>query len=219
MTLTITTDESRKQPAITLAIQSMLGAGYNIDNLYSGDYASLDTAITMGIERKAFNDFIACVGNHSLDDQLSRLKNTYDKAYLLIEGIPDPTPDGWITLYGTGKRYRYNWLTSYLYGWELRGVSNIRVRSIKSTALEIVTAYKVHAKEEHRDTFIANDLLPNMRQATLTERVMAQFPGVGEKRVKEFKGKGLADLANKPVEWWIGILGKGIGRKVWELWR
>jgi len=215
--LTMTSDEARKNESLRLALATLLKDDFEVEQLYVGDFAALDTPLSLGIERKTFANLVHSLASNELDEQLSKMLDTYDVTVALIEDMPVPRPDGKVRVHGAKKDYSYSWLLGSLGGWFLRGVFPLLVPA-KATPLAIVTLYKLVAKPEHREMYAPKKVLGNLRRMSLVERVMLQFPGIGEKKVKEFRDESLADLAIWPVEVWQDKLGKVTGRKVSESW-
>jgi len=75
-----------RENGILLEQLQKLGADIKQKQLDVGDYILSDR---VGIERKQIRDFIVSVINGRIFDQLSRLKNTYQKPVLVIEGNPE----------------------------------------------------------------------------------------------------------------------------------
>jgi len=216
--LTMTSDEARKQAAVRLALATLLKDEFEVDNLFVGDFAALDTPLSLGIERKSFPNFVQSLASNELDEQLAKMVAVYDIPVLLIEGLPVPVA-GKVRVYGAQRSYTYAWIIGSIVGWYLRGVLPVFVKDLKATPPTVAALYGVAKKLEHRDAFAPKKVLPNLRPMSLTERVLLQFPGVGEKRAKQFRGESLAALATLPVEDWQEKLGKVTGRKVAESWQ
>ena len=213
----MTSDEARKHTAVRLALATLLKGEFEVDNLFVGDFAALDTPLSLGIERKSFTNLVQSLASNELDEQLSKMVDVYDIPVLLVEGLPVPV-GGKVRVYGAQRSYAYAWIMASIVGWHLRGVLPIFVKDLKATPPTVAALYGVAKKLTHRDTFAPKKVLPNLRPMSLTERVLLQFPGVGEKRVKQFRGESLAALATLPVEDWQEKLGKVTGRKVAEAW-
>lgn len=214
----MTSDEARKNDSLRLALATLLKDDFEVELLYVGDFAALDTPLSLGIERKTFPNLVHSLASNELDEQLSKMVDVYDVTVVLVEDLPAPRPDGKVRVHGAKKDYSYSWLLGSLFGWALRGVAPLLVPA-KATPLAIVTLYRLVAKAEHRENFAPKKVLGNLHRMSLVERVMLQFPGIGEKRVKEFRNESLADLASWPVEVWQEKLGKITGRKVEEAWK
>ncbi len=165
----------------------------------------------------SFPNLVQSLASNELDEQLAKMVAVYDIPVLLIEGLPVPVA-GKVRVYGAQRSYTYAWIIGSIVGWYLRGVMPVFVKDLKATPPTVAALYGTAKKLEHRDTFAPKKILPNLRPMSLTERVLLQFPGVGEKRVKQFRGESLAALASLPVEDWQERLGKVTGRKVAELW-
>lgn len=211
-------DEARKNPAVRNDLKAALGDSFDVDNLYVGDFAALDTPLSLGIERKAFSNLIQSLCSNELDEQLSKMVEVYDVSVLLVEGLPAPNRAGKVRVYGAQRSYPYSWVVSSIAAWGMRGVLPLFVQSVKATPMTVAALYHLVAKEDHRETFSPKKVLPNLRKMSLAERVLLQFPGVGEQRVKQFRGENLAALAALGEAEWQKRLGKVTGKKVAERW-
>ena len=217
--LTMSADEARKNPPVKLALSSILKDEFEVEQLYSGDFAALDTPLSLGVERKTFANLVMSLASNELDEQLSRMVDIYDIPVLLIEGLPAPQGNGRVRVYGAQRDYPYAWIINSISAWWMRGVLPIFVDKQKSTPLTVAALYDLAKKTEHRECFAPKRILPTLRPMTMAERVMMQFPGVGEKRASLFRGQALADLATQDEEAWQAQLGKVTGKRVWEAWR
>lgn len=217
--LTMDTGEARNQPGINAQLRSFLRDDFDTGHLYSGDYAALDLPLALGIERKAFSNLVSSLISGELDEQLARLVEVYDVPVLLVENMPSPYPDGTVPVYGAKKNINYAWIIGSVVGWYKRGVMPLFIANQKGTAATIAAVYTTLTKKEGRTYYAPKQLAPNLRAATLVERVLLQFPGVGEKRLAPLTKQSLVDLANQPEEFWIGAVGPAVGKKVYEAWR
>ncbi len=215
--LTMTSDEARKQAAVRLALATLLKDEFEVDNLFVGDFAALDTPLSLGIERKSFSNLVQSLASNELDEQLSKMVDVYDIPVLLVEGLPVPVA-GKVRVYGARRSYTYAWIIGSIVGWFLRGVLPVFVKDLKATPPTVAALYGVAKKLEHRDSFAPKRVLPNLRPMSLTERAMMQFPGVGEKRAKLFRNDCLEELARLDLAEWQKRLGKITGKKVRQAW-
>lgn len=218
--LTISDDEARKNGPLVTKLAALLPGETETAHLATGDYVALDLPVSFGVERKAFGNLIASLGSDELDEQLARLVDAVDIPYLLVEGMPSPTPDGKLRLWGAKRAYPYGWVAGALLDWAARGVVVWRVDGIKETPYALAYLHRWWSKGEHRETYRPKaPTLPALRRVTFTEQVMLQFPGVGPKRVEAVRHTPLADLAGWTEEEWIALLGKAHGANVYKKWR
>ena len=82
--LTLDSKESRTNPTLRRYLVSRLNDDLLVDDLASGDIATLDTPLTLGIEHKSFNDFVGSLSSGRLDEQLARMVDLYDVPVLMI---------------------------------------------------------------------------------------------------------------------------------------
>ncbi|KKK96192.1 hypothetical protein LCGC14_2665240, partial [marine sediment metagenome] len=75
--LTMTSDEARKQATVRLALAALLKDDFEVDNLFVGDFAALDTPLSLGIERKSFPNLVQSLASNELDEQLSKMVDVY----------------------------------------------------------------------------------------------------------------------------------------------
>lgn len=220
--LVIDSREARNHPDFEVSLSSLLPDEVGVDLLDSGDFASLNTPLTLGVERKSFKNITSSLGTGELDEQLSRLVDTYNLPVLLIEGLPNPTIDGKLNIVGDGS-INYSWLMNNVFGWYARGVLPLFVKSMASTPQAVAALYVVASKSEHRTTFSPRRLLPNLRKLPFPYQVLSLFPGLGEvrlKKVEEVLGKmSLSKMAELSAERWQEIVGDKVGKEVHKRWR
>jgi len=217
--LTMSADEARKNPLIDQALAAELQGDYDVAGLLSGDFASLDTPIALGVERKTFPNFAGSLGSGELDEQLTTLLTTYDLPVLILEGMPRADHNGKLPLYGAKREVTHAWVVGSLVGWAARGVWTMRTEDQVETVQTLVFLYRFAAKTLHRKFYTPRRLLPNLRELSLGARMMSMFAGVGPGRAAKFVGRAPADLAGMTEEQWQEELGKVTGRKVYEQWQ
>lgn len=216
--ITIDTNEVTRTKEVANYLETQVTVVY--EKLPSADYASLETPLTVGVERKAINNLAGSLVSNELDEQLSRLVDSYDIPVLLVEGLPVPRRDGTFHLYGgKGRDYHYAWFIGALAGWYGRGVWPLMVPSIVATGPTILGLYKLASKEKHREHFEPKKVLPSLSPYNLTQRVMLQFPGVGPERVESFRHETLHTLAGWTEDQYRGELGDKTGKRVYDAWR
>lgn len=217
--LTMDADEARKQTAIKLELATRLGDDFEVDNLYSGDFAALDTPLSLGVERKKFSNLVQSMGSGELDEQMTRLVNTYDVPVLLVEGLPVPDPAGGVHVWGAQHTVPYAWVVGAVAGWFGRGAMFFHVTDKAATPATLIALYHMFAKKEHRQVYAPKRVLPALRRMSLVEAIMIQFPGVGPKRAEGLAAIPLVELAGWSREDWVTRLGKITGGRVYEAWR
>ena len=218
MTLIMDSLEAGKHRGVASQLTRMMGEEFTVEPLDSGDFASHDTPLTLGIERKAWGNLVGSVHDNQLDAQLSRMVDTYDVRVLLIDGMPEVRPDGYVPIFGSKKSFRYGLFLGTQSGWYARGVWPLSVRGIKAVAWTVYHLYNWCAKEEHRDTFQPQIVQDNLRPMTIGERLVYQLPGIGIEKSKEFRSMTPADLHELPLESWQDLLGPKTGQKAYETW-
>lgn len=211
-------DEARKNTAIFKSVKRLLPTLETAD-LFAGDFASLDTPISLGIERKTYSNLMMSLGSGELDDQLARMVDAYDFPVLLIEGLPDPNWKGEIPVYQAKRGFSYAWVAGSIIGWYARGVLPFFVPSWKSTAPTVAALVKFAEKDSHRTTFKPKRLTSNLRPMTLPEKIMVQFGGVGIELATRYREEIPAHLANRSAEDWVADLGKVRGKRVYDEWQ
>lgn len=218
--LIIDEKEARSNSIARRGLLAILGKDCMVDPLVSGDFASVDTPLTLGIEHKSLSDLVSSMSSNRLDEQLSRLLDTYDVAVLLVDEMPAPNPRGRITIYGSRHQVSYAWVMGSLMGWALRGVVPMMVRSPSAVAPTVAALYGVVAKEEHRDHFEPRRLLNNLRPLSLMERILMQMPGVGADRAAKIAASipcpAAADSLTEKD--WQKLVGPLTGKKCYEAW-
>ena len=90
-----------------------LGVKVVREKMNSGDYGSLSKrGKTWLMERKEANDFLSCLADGSLYDQMLRLTQDADVAFLLPEGRLIPSESGKMVRTHRGKR-EWNYMATY----------------------------------------------------------------------------------------------------------
>lgn len=133
------------------------------DNLEFGDFAFEGNGpkgkINIGIERKTLHDILHCIDDSRYTaHQLPGMAQTYDKSFLLIEGLWKPHEDGtlmegfrggtsWGPLRYRSNRVMYSKLRRYLFSVSLSGVVVLYSRDIQQTATDICEVYHYFQKQ------------------------------------------------------------------------
>jgi len=80
-----------------------------------GDYLVLPPAGGVwAVERKEANDLISSIASGRGKKQLRGCLDTYDRVFLLIEGILDPTPEGYLLANGRFRKMHRRSLAAWL---------------------------------------------------------------------------------------------------------
>lgn len=201
-----------------------------------GDFAFTgngpDGPIFIGVERKTIPDLTHSVRSGRLQShQLPGMIKTFDRSYLLIEGITKPDEHGLITsLIGKGhwqsvanafgEKELQNLLVSLE---EFAGIRVIHSSFQKDSAKKVQWLYQYWNKPYMSHTAhlaikkvsgIGHKI--DLVSPNLITRVAAQLPGVGIKRARDIakRIKTIRDLASTPKEVWATF--PGIGEKTAE---
>lgn len=220
MTLLISHNEAGNQPAIVNGLRRQFNDEVRIVPLDTGDFAAVDTPLSLGIERKSFPNLVSSMMNHELDDQLTRLVDTYDVPVLLVEGLPThPDRNGKVRIWGANKAVPFSWVMQTVADHCARGVILWQVEAKKNTAGAVAEWYRWAAKGEHREHYRPKRVLPPLRRYSFAQEVaLTSFPGVGEVAVRKLGGVSLREMAGWSEEDWQGVLGKAKGSEVWKRW-
>ena len=218
MTLTMAANEARNHPATRYALASSLGDDFRVDNLYVGDFAALDTPLSLGIEYKSMANLCSSLASGELDEQLAKMVDHYDITVLLAIVIPPPDARGKVAVWGSKRSFSYNWLIGSIAGWAGRGVVPMFISDESCVPAVVSTWYGVAKKEEHRNAYMPKQVLPSLRRLSVREQVMGAFPGVGERRLAKASFAPLRTLANLSLEEWRAALGKVLGKAVYDKW-
>lgn len=216
--LTMDTLEARTNPVARRYLTSRAGDEFEVDSLVSGDFASMSTPLTLGVEHKAFNDLVHSLSSGRFDEQMSRLLSTYDVPVIAVTDFPVPKPNGKVSVFGAKTQVAYSWVIGALGGWALRGVLPMPLRSLAALGPTVYAFYKLASKEEHRSTYSPPRLLDNLRPMTTTEKVLVQLPGVGPERAAKLKDRTPRQLGVMALEDWQKILGPVVGQRAWAAW-
>jgi len=219
MTLLMSHDEARKQETLRLEFSSRLNSDFTTAVLPCGDFAAMDIPLGLGIERKSLNNLVFSILNNELDEQMSRMVNTYDMPVLLIEGWPIPDVDGKVSVHGANKKVPYPLLVSTVAGWWARGAFPVFVKNIGGTVRTVIDLYRYCSKHGHRENFAPRKLTPNMRPLSLRDQMLIQVPGVGPKALGKLPKTPLAEIIEWEKKVWQDQLGKSLGAKVYAALR
>lgn len=209
-------NEARQSPWILKELKPLIPVTVQDNDV--GDVICEETPITYGIERKALNNLAGSLASNELDDQLSRMLDAFDASFLLVEGLPTPGPDGRFRAYGTANSYSYAWFMGAILGWTLRGIIPILVPSMKATARAIASIHNTCAKPDHRETYEPRRLLPNLRMAPLTQRILMQIDGVGPTRAEQTPFEHPYQIGEASLATMKKLLGPKTGGRVYEEW-
>lgn len=216
--LIIDEKEARSNSIARRGLMAALGDQCCVDSLISGDFASLDTPLTLGIEHKSISDLVHSLSSNRLDEQLSRLLDTYDVPVLLVDELPAPNHSGKITIFGSRHQVSYAWVMGSIMGWALRGITPVLVRTPGAIAPTIAAIYSVIAKPEHREHYEPRRLLENLRPLTLTERLLVQLPGIGPDRAAKMASLSPGMLGELDLAAWQKYVGPLTGKRAYEAW-
>ncbi len=186
----------------------------------------------IGIERKRISDLISSMQSKRLSGhQLPGMAERFDYAYLMVEGIFQPAPDGTLLIRTGGwspTKMSYRAVDSYLSTMELKcGMIYRRTCSDLETVAVIVSLYrwwrdKTWAEHRSHDVVYAPaDLVDgrrfflNRRKPNLVEAVAMQLPGIDQKARTVAKSfKTIAEMLSADAKTWGAIDGIGkIGAK------
>jgi len=217
-----------------------------LTRLEFGDCAFEGNGITVGIEIKKFGDALQCMYSGRLaDHQLPGLLRTYDRIYLVIEGIWRPEPESGVLQYyrsfnknssdcipGPGKwldaasgmkRATYSSFTQWL--TTLESASGVKLRSSHSestTAALITSLYAWYQREDHHSFKVLNETSPIvLSRPTMLRRMIALVPRVGWTRngilAKRFTVVKFVPNGDKPESWYIeNEIAEGTAKKIIE---
>lgn len=138
---------------------SLIAAGFNPvrTTLETGDYlwVSKDNR-TVGVERKTASDFLSSLsgkqanGRTRFQNQMDRMRTTYDVPILLIEGYLHPRSDGFTEIQaGNASGWYWDSLDNVLLSVQSAGILVVRCGRGR-TASRLVTLRKYFDKPVHR---------------------------------------------------------------------
>lgn len=216
--LSMDQDEARKQPWIKGRLAEMHEGDFDVRDLECGDFAALDAPLTLGIERKALNNLVGSVMNNEIDDQLSRMRDTYDVSVILVENFPTASPSGKLALPGRKPEYPYGLFVASMIDWFGRGIWPLFVTNQTATPWWISYIYRWCMKMEHRTSFQPKSVLPNLEKMELMERVLLAFPGIGPERASQFRDDTPALFGQRSEEEIQAMVGRKTGGNLYRLW-
>jgi ERCC4-type nuclease len=153
---------------------------YSVEQL---DIADIIISEEVAIERKEGNDFVSSIIDNRLFEQLVRLKETYDKPILILEGLNDDvfqqTGMNIASIYGALCKVAY-----------VMQVPIIPTRNIEDTAIAIERiAYREQSKG--KETFISRKapktMSPEERRAFIIEGLIDSGPKKAKELIEHFK--------------------------------
>jgi ERCC4-type nuclease len=209
--------EARTNVGALTSLRKLIGGSLEVEMLESGDFASTDTPLTLGIEHKTFGDLVGSMSSNRLDKQLSLLVDSYDVPVLLVDDVP-AARGGKLAIYGARRSVSLNWVMGSVFGWALRGVIPLMVRTPAMVGPTVASLYATVSKGEHRSTYEPVKLLDNLHEMTLTERVAVQLPGIGPERAAKFADKTPAELTALTEAVWKEWLGPLTGARGYAAW-
>lgn len=167
---------------------------------------------TVGVERKKLSEILSCFGDSRfVSRQLPKLIETYDVAWLLIEGVYSVERDGRLKLghtFGPRKAHGYDAFAGFqLTLAQKAGLRIVRTASFTETVWWLHTAYRWWQKPwaKHQSAYALDTVRmpydPAITKApSLVRLVAAQLPGIGWERsanverhftsVREMSGAG-----------------------------
>lgn len=150
-----------------------------------------DGLVHVGVERKKLTEILACFGDSRfVSRQLPKLLETYDVAWLLIEGVYGVERDGRMKLghtFGPRKAHSYDAFAGFLLTLQQKaGLRVVRTSSFTETVQWLHAAYRWWQKpwEAHHSAYALDTVRvpydPEITAApSVTRLVAAQLPGIG----------------------------------------
>lgn len=153
---------------------------YKVEQL---DVADVIISKEVAIERKEGNDFISSIIDNRLFDQLFRLKETYEKPILILEGLNDDvfqqTGMKTASIYGALSKIAY-----------VMQIAIIPTRNVEDTAIAIERiAYREQSKgnEALLSRKAPKSMTPEERQAFIIEGLIDSGPKKAKELIEQFK--------------------------------
>jgi len=188
----------------------------------------------VGVERKRIRDFLSSTASGRLSGhQLPGMLNTYNKTYIVLEGIWRPNPTSgvievrhgraWRTLANGKRTWGYAELVGMLESMTNHcGVEVWRTSGIEETARWLLATNKWWGKEweEHKSHKTPHAVAPTAQLTRMSpvRRVIMQVEGVGWDRSREVdkRFRSIVDMVNAPKSDWVAIdgIGKVIADKI-----
>jgi ERCC4-type nuclease len=200
-----------------------------ITRLDSADIAFDGNGITIGIEVKKIMDAVQCMYSGRLTDhQIPLMRKSYDRCYILIEGVYRACPKSGVLQYlrmfeekGQGiqagrwvdaasgiRRLMYSSFVSWTTTLGLIGGTVIvNSTSLESTVATIMALYSWYQRENHKSFKTMDETTESevLTRPTILRRMIALLPRIGWDRsgilAKRFIS--VADMVNAPPEKWL----------------
>ena len=215
-----------------------LGAQVICDQIDFGDVAFWGSGRAIGIELKKFDDMLQCITTGRFaGHQLPGLAETYDEAYLIVEGLWRPNPtDGVLEQFRGGqwhpagrgvRRWMYRDFLAYLTTMEVKGGVRVqRTVNQNETARAILALYDWWQRfDEHRSHIALNragrDAAIFVRP-TLARRVACELDGVGLEKSSDVVAAfpTVRSMVNATEKDWKKVkgIGKTLAKRIVEGW-
>lgn len=191
-------DKREKKYALVVDTLHRWGIQAQASVLEVGDYAVLQSAVTIGISRKSWSDFLSSLNRDpsegpaaNLYEDLRRLRNTYDVAALMLEGLQPGCIDtqlGYLCRFEDGRRVltgitveAYN---NFILSVQTKGLLFLPTVNLQHTIQVLRDTHRYAAKPFHR----ALTAMPLSAQGRLLQ-IYGAMPGVGPRRAEALAQK------------------------------
>lgn len=196
-----------------------------LGRLEAGDMAFECSGTSVGIECKRILDAVNCLYSGRLaDEQIPKLRKSYDACYLVLEGLVQPGPEGelqyykgelgkwgkWYDAHSGQKRLMYKafmkWLLTLCHQG---GVTLLTSVTPETTAALVLALEEWWGSDEHRSYYVMHQDEPTaaLSRPTMLRRMLAEVPHVGWERsailAKRFTGVRFLPNGDDPSAWLI----------------
>lgn len=187
--------EELAAPLKRMGIRTSLGTLDCADVMWQGNGPAGE--VTVGVERKKLSEILTCFGDSRfVSRQLPKLLQTYNVAWLLIEGTYGVERDGRLKqgfTFGPRRAHSFEAFAGFqLTLAQKAGLRIVRTASFTETVWWLHTAYRWWQKpwEKHQSAYALDTVQvpydPSItRQPSLVRLMAAQLPGVGWQRSEQ----------------------------------
>jgi len=165
-----------KEPKYVFDTFDRLGIEYQIIDLPVGDFSN--DKVTFIAERKGFTDFWNSMCDGRMYNQYRRLAEHHERAYIFVE-------TGSLSDWAEEKKKNVNWIYSMFGEAENYGVQFREYIDLEDLARKLVSLDKKLGTD-----IKVRDKAPKMYNLNVSERMLCQVPGIGEKLAKEILKTG-----------------------------
>ena len=118
---------------------------------------------------------------------------------------------GYLYLPGSPVKVSFDLVDNWIFEWEMRGVFRKSCPRPETRVHRLASLYQWTQHPEHREVFVRQRKLPNLRELRGRAEVLAALPGIGVKRAATLSG--LSEPLTGILTWDEGVWTSHLGSK------